>query len=155
MKTSVSEFETLIYDLEQNATVNKMKDFTQHNGTSCYQHCKNVAYYTYNICKKLNLDYVAAARGAMLHDLFLYDWRTCRFTNGIHGLKHPKIALANASSEFNLSKKEKDVIAKHMWPATIIFPRYIESLVVSLVDKYCAVKEYFSKDTVLAFKAIA
>ena len=28
------------------------------------------------MAKKLGLDYVSATRGAMLHDLFLYDWRT-------------------------------------------------------------------------------
>lgn len=52
-----------------------MKNFGQHYDTSCYEHCMNVAKYTYLICKKHNLDYISATRAAMLHDLFLYDWR--------------------------------------------------------------------------------
>ena len=43
-----------------------------------------------------------------------------------------------------LNKKEKDIIIKHMWPLTIIPPRYIESFIITLVDKYCALKESYN-----------
>lgn len=56
------EFEELIYDITQNETVLKMKNFRQHYNISCFEHCKNVAFYSYLICKKFNLDYVSAAR---------------------------------------------------------------------------------------------
>ena len=39
-----------------------MQNFRQHYDTSCYEHCENVAYYSYLICKKLNLDYISVAR---------------------------------------------------------------------------------------------
>ena len=45
---------------------------------------------------------------------------------------------------FDLNKKEKDIIIKHMWPLTIIPPRYIESFIITLVDKYCALKESYN-----------
>ena len=51
--------------------------------------------------------------------------------------------LKNAEKEFSLNNKEKDIILKHMWPVTLPFPRYIESFIITLTDKYCASKEIF------------
>lgn len=141
-----TEFYTILNDIISNETVKKMKNFRQHYDTSTYEHCLNVSYISYKICKKLKLDYTAAARGAMLHDLFLYDWRTNRNLSSLtraHAFVHPKIALDNASSLFDLTKKEKDIIVKHMWPVTLKLPKYPESFIVTFVDKYSAVKESF------------
>ncbi len=92
--TSLEEFFSIINDLVKNTKVQKMKIYNQHAHTSCYKHCMQVAYYTYIICKKLNLDYVSATRGAMLHDLFLYDWHTYiredKSWKGQHAFMHPK-----------------------------------------------------------------
>ena len=41
---------------------------------------------------------------------------------------------------------EADIIKKHMWPLTIIPPRYMESLIVSLVDTYCSAMDYLCAD---------
>ncbi|MEA2038303.1 MAG: radical SAM protein [Thermodesulfobacteriota bacterium] len=38
--------------------------------------------------------------------------------------------------------KEADIIKKHMWPLTLMPPRYPESLVVCLVDTFCSVRDY-------------
>lgn len=142
MSSYINEFNLIIADILNNDTVNQMKNFRQHYDTSCFEHCKEVAFYSYLVCKKLNLDYKAAARAGMLHDLFLYDWRIkTPNRKGWHGFRHPRIALNNSIKLFNLSKKEQDIILKHMWPLTVIFPRYKESFIVSCIDKYCAIKE--------------
>lgn len=139
------EFESIIKDLVSNETVQKMKVFKQHYNTSCFEHCKNVAYYSYLICKKYHFDYISAARAGMLHDLFLYDWRLRQDgRKGLHAFTHPKTALENASKLFTLNDKETDIILKHMWPVTIRFPKYAESYIITLVDKYCAVQESIS-----------
>ena len=141
-----TEFYTLVQDLISNKTVQKMKEYRQHYDTSTYKHCLYVAYISYKICKKLGLDYKAAARGGMLHDLFLYDWRNSKKALNLersHAFIHPKIALENASKLFDLTKKEKDIIVKHMWPVTIKFPKYPESFIVTFVDKYSAIQESF------------
>ena len=66
-----TEFNDIIKDIISNDTVLQMKNYIQHFDTNCFQHCKNVAYYSYLMCKKLGLDYRSAARAGMFHDLFL------------------------------------------------------------------------------------
>lgn len=141
--TNIREFEDIIYDLVNNDTVLKMKNYKQHYETSCFEHCKMVSYYCYLICKKYNLDYISVARAGMLHDLFLYNWRVRENgRKGLHAFTHPKTALENSKKLFNLNEKECDIILKHMWPVTFFsFPKYKESFIITLVDKYCAIQE--------------
>lgn len=61
-QSNQAEFDLIINDLVSNETVQKMKNYKQHYDTSCFEHCKNVAYYSYLICKKYHLDYISAAR---------------------------------------------------------------------------------------------
>ena len=138
----LKEFEYIIETLKNNDIVLQMNNYKQHFDTTCYEHSYNVALLSYSICKKLNLDYVSATRAGMLHDLFLYDWRKRqKGRKGLHGFTHPKTSLQNASKNFNLNDKEKDIIIKHMWPLTLKFPKYKESFIVSLADKLCTYNE--------------
>ena len=117
----LDEFFNILEDIISNDTVKQMKNFRQHCNTSCYKHCMQVAYFTFIACKKLKLDYISATRAAMMHDLFLYDWRTKHRDSefpGLHAYAHPQIAYKNASTLFKLNDVEKDVILKHMWPVT-------------------------------------
>ena len=143
VKGEKEEFENIIKDIISNETVQKMKNFRQHCNISCYEHCYRTAFYCYKICKKFNWDYKAVARASMLHDLFLYDWRVKSNRKGLHAFTHPKAAYDNASRIFKLSKKEKDMIVKHMWPLTITPPKYKESYILTLMDKFSATKESF------------
>lgn len=140
--TDMREFEEIIRDITNNETVQKMKNYKQHYETTCFDHCKMVSYYSYLLCKKYNLDYISAARAGMLHDLFLYNWRLREDgRKGLHAFTHPAVALENASKLFHLNEKEQDIILKHMWPVTIKLPKYKESYIITLVDKYCAIQE--------------
>lgn len=136
-----NEFQNIINELITNDTVQQMKNYIQHYETTCFDHCYVAAYYCYLICKKYNLDYRSATRAAMLHDLFLYNWRVKNGRKGLHAFTHGKLACKNASELFHLNDKEKDIIIKHMWPVTIAFPKSIEGFVLTFVDKYCAVSE--------------
>ena len=138
------EFQDIIYPLITNETVQQMKNFRQHYETSCFEHCYTVAYYCYLICKKYHLDYHSATRAAMLHDLFLYDWRKRQDgRKGLHAFTHGKTACENACKLFDLNEKEKDMIIKHMWPVTIELPESFEGFILTFVDKYCAMSESF------------
>ena len=143
---SNDEFIQMIDDLLNNDTVKQMKNFRQHYETSCFDHCLIASYYCYLYGKKFNLDYVSCARAAMLHDLFLYDWRKKQDDRkGLHAFTHPKTAYKNASKLFALNEKEKDIILKHMWPVTIALPKYKESYLLTLIDKYCALNESYQE----------
>ena len=138
------EFQDIIKELITNETVKQMKNFRQHFETSCFDHCYMVSYYCYLICKKYKLDYKSAARAAMLHDLFLYDWRKRQNgRKGLHAFTHGKTACENACKLFDLNDKEKDMIIKHMWPVTVSFPKSIEGFILTFVDKYLALSESF------------
>lgn len=138
------EFQEIIKELINNETVQEMKNYKQHYETTCFDHCYTAAYYCYLICKKYHLDYKSATRAAMLHDLFLYDWRVRQpDRKGFHAFTHGKKACENACKLFCLNEKEKDMIIKHMWPVTINFPKSIEGFILTFVDKYCALSESF------------
>ena len=48
----------------------------------------------------------------------------------------------NTHKKWVLNDIEKDIILKHMWPVTFSTPHYLETFVVTFVDKYCAIKEW-------------
>ena len=135
MKTGNDDIEymEIVSEILKNREFNKLKDFTHHK-TTRMEHSKRVAYLSYRICKKLDLDYVSAARGGLLHDFFLNKYNTKNSRKLL--ISHPSIALNNAKKHFVLSDKEKNIIKCHMFPVSIsVFPKYRESVVVSLVDK--------------------
>lgn len=136
-------FFNLISDLLCSEIVNKMKLYTQHGNVSTYEHSLFVAYYSYFLSLKISkkLDAKSIVRGAFLHDFYLYDWHKNK-NNKLHGFSHAKIALKNAEEYFKLNNIEKNIIISHMWPLNITFiPKYSESFIVCLVDKWCAILE--------------
>ena len=137
------EYMNIVKDIIENDMVQKMKHYRQHFSVSCFDHCLYVSYNLYLICKKHKLDYASAARAGLVHDLFLYDWRKRQEgRKGLHAYTHPRTAYENAKTIFNLNKKEKDIILKHMWPVTLAFPKYKETFLMTYVDKYFA---YFER----------
>jgi uncharacterized membrane protein len=139
------EFYEIIKDIYEHDEFLKLKLHHHHN-SSIYEHVMEVSYFSYRACKFLKLDYRSAARGGLLHDFFLYDWRNHDVPDlpehKYHGIEHPKTALANANKHFILNDIEKDSIIKHMWPLTLVPPKYKESFIVSFADKYLASKEF-------------
>lgn len=140
------DFINIIKPIIENDTVKQMKNYKQHYETTCFDHCLTTSYYCYKYCKKFHLDYKSSAKAAMLHDLFLYDWRKKENgRKGLHAFTHPKTAYKNATKLFNLNEKEADIILKHMWPVTIKLPKYKESYILTIVDKYCALNESYQE----------
>ncbi|MDT4762387.1 HD domain-containing protein [Sphaerochaeta sp. PS] len=154
------EFILLVDDILRNKEFAKLKSFYHHTD-HIYDHVIRVSYISYAIAKALGLDYRSAARGGLLHDFFLYDWRERKANDSsksLHGKEHPFIALENARRQFEVSELEADIIVKHMFPKTHALPRYKESFVVSLSDKISATYEYYAllkNRVVLHFKTKA
>lgn len=149
MKNEILEsYRSIIEEIWTNEHLQDMENYIQHRDLNCLEHSLFVSYKSYQVCRKLGCDETAAARGALLHDFFLYDWHVERRSEKLHGFAHPEIALENAIEHFALSEVEKDIILKHMWPLTLNkMPKYKESLVVSLIDKYCTTVELISPRT--------
>jgi uncharacterized protein len=119
----------------------------KHHDESVYEHSVKVAYSSYQIAYKSNLDWVSTIRGALLHDFFLYKFKKCLspkiITDSIkHAINHPIIALENSKKYFDLNDKEKNIIKGHMFPFGL--PKSKEAWIVSYSDKYIATIEYYS-----------
>ncbi|HPS57584.1 MAG TPA: hypothetical protein PK514_05705 [Spirochaetota bacterium] len=143
-----AEYNSIVREILDNPEFMKLENFFHHN-SSILEHAKVVSYIAYRVCKYFHMDYVSAARGGLLHDFFLYDWRNHDepelHRDKYHGLEHPRIALENSLRYFSVNKVEKDIILKHMWPLTIVPPRYQESYIVTFVDKYVSSKEFIDE----------
>ena len=144
-ETKDSEYLSIVGELMRTDGVQYMSKTIQHSDITTFEHVRSVSFISYKICKHLKWNYVAAARGALLHDLVYYDWHDSDKSHRLHGYRHPGFALKNAGELTNLSELEENIILRHMFPLTPIPPRYKESILVSLVDKYCATKETLRK----------
>lgn len=132
------EFLQITSDISEHPEFQKLKNYTHHLHTTRWQHCMNVSWYTYLWCKKLSLNYTEAARGALLHDFFLYDYHTEQPIPGKHADVHPLAAFTNAEKYFEVTDIMRDCILNHMWPTAGIRPATPEGLIVTAADKYCA-----------------
>ncbi len=137
-------FNEAMQQLEKDPHLVLLKRYAQHQGNTTYEHSKSVALASYRLARILHLciDGESLARGAMLHDYYLYSTDRMDKTSYEHGVTHPKIALKNAEKHFELNDRERNIIESHMWPLTMMhFPREREAVLVSLADKYCALAE--------------
>lgn len=132
-----------VWDILEHPVFQSMDNFIQHGRTTCKEHCIRVSYLSFCLCRKMGWDGRSAARAALLHDLFLYDWHTHAKETGnhFHGLTHPRVALENASRYFALSPMEKNCILRHMWPLTPVPPASKEGFVICYADKVCSLAE--------------
>ena len=145
MNRKLLEFHEYVKDLSLSDTVKRMDDFVQHGDITTLEHVIAVSYTAFILAKKWNADVNSTVRGAMLHDLYLYDWHIKDPKNRpplTHGFTHPAAAAKNAAKYFEPTEKELKIIRTHMWPLTLFhIPTSKEALIVTLSDKYCATNE--------------
>lgn len=145
-KENSDGFIDVVSDIYYSPEVQSLAQYEQHMDIDRLRHVTGVAYLAYKTCRHFGLDYEKAARAAAMHDLFYYDWHegdTGKWHHG-HGYKHPRYAALNAAELVEgISEHELKIIRRHMWPLTIVPPTTAEGMIVSLSDKYCAVREFF------------
>lgn len=130
--------------VNSSSRMNRSRKFYQHGKISIYVHSLRVAYICFAWVKKyhLHVDEKALIRGALLHDYFLYDWHDKEHKHRRpHGFFHPSAALSNARQDFKLTKKEENIIKRHMFPLTLIPPGCKEAWLVCMADKVCSTRE--------------
>ncbi len=130
-----------VEEILENENFLSMRDYLHHGNINCLQHTLQVAARAYYMTRiRPGIDVISTVRAALLHDFYLYDWHTD--SPGLHGLKHPTIALANAQKLFTLNEIERDAIKRHMWPLTPFPPRFRESYIVTFADKLVTWGDY-------------
>ena len=141
-------WETFIL-LRENPIIQELKKYPNHNISNLYDHSSRVALCAYDMSRRLHIkvDGTSLAKGAMLHDFYLYQARgNKKIGTKEHWFGHPVTALKNAEKEFSLTELEKNIITSHMWPLTFLHvPISREAVLVSLADKACAFGEMILK----------
>jgi len=137
-------YNILIEDILQNKEFTKLENI-EHHGTSRLKHSKRVSYYSYKICKNLHIDYISAARAGLLHDFFISPQERNKRERIKSVFTHPKKALETANTYFELNDIEQNIIISHMFPLYITLPQYLESWIVSIVDKVVGSYEFLEK----------
>ena len=142
------QFWNLVEKLINESELISTSAFIQHGNTTVLLHSIAVAYYSYLIASALRRDSFKSEliTGALFHDYFLYDWHIRDKSHRLHGFYHPKKALENTQKIINLTDREQNIICRHMFPLTLIPPKYFESVLVCMVDKSCSVYETFKKN---------
>ncbi len=139
-KEFLREIDTYIND----ERVQLLKNIPHHNSNRL-DHSLRVSYVSYSICKKLGLNYQSVAKAGLLHDLYFNRTTDCKeFKDKVklYTYEHPMDAVKNAENLFYLTPLEKNIIVSHMWPLSFKMPKYKESVIVGLVDKYLSFKDF-------------
>ena len=109
---SNKEFYNIVEDILNHDKFLLLRD-EKHHRLNRYDHSLRVAYKTYKISKKFNLDSVEITRAALLHDFFIKDDLNYP---GISMFTHPKVAANNSKIYFNINNKQKNIIETHKFP---------------------------------------
>jgi len=150
-----ADYAAIVAPLLAHDDVQSMHSFRHHDRTAL-THSLSVSTLAFSMAKRLGLDSVSVARGALLHDFFLYDRRADKVP--FHLNRHARVALRNARARFRLNLVEQDIILAHMWPVGRPFYSYRESALVSFVDKLVSVREValmFARSVLARLSALA
>ena len=121
---------------------------THHQWSTVGEHTARVAFSSVMICyalRKLGIkvNIPAVVVGALCHDLGILG-RSEKYSSAKQcSVEHPKDSVEVARAIVDeLPEKTEDIIERHMWPlGETEAPNSIEGVVVSVADKYSAVKD--------------
>lgn len=142
-----TEYYELVKAILEHPEFIKRKTYAHHENCSVYEHSLIVSILVYKWAKKWHCDYKSAAIGGLLHDFYDKPWQMksdndtkkekIKFFKQ-HGFIHASQATKNAYYYFPkmMNKKIENMIKRHMFPLNICPPRYKESWMVTIIDKY-------------------
>ena len=141
------EYYNIVYEILKSEEFQKRRQYKHHGNISVYDHSIRVSKLSYIVAKKLNKDYKSAAIGGLLHDFYYKPWQEnkikCPFFQK-HGFVHAKQARDNSYKYFLelMNDKLDDIILRHMFPLNKIPPKYVESWIVTVADKYVSLEVF-------------
>lgn len=135
-------------DVLQSEEMKQAFQQTHHQWSTVGEHTFRVAFSSVMICyalRKLNIkvSIPAVVIGALCHDLGILG-RNEKFSSAREcSIEHPKESVEVARGLVSdMPDKTEDIIERHMWPiGESEAPNSIEGVVVSVADKYSAVKD--------------
>ena len=110
MNHYMREFVNATAELLCSEQVRMMGRWKHHGPVTTLDHSLFVAYLSFRAARALGLDAGAAARGGLLHDLYLYDSRDKSAHPGWQCFDHPRAAARNAEQLTELTDKELSLI---------------------------------------------
>lgn len=135
----------IVKPILENDEFKKRNKFLHHGDRTVYEHSIMVSIKSYKIAKFLHLDISSIAIGALLHDFYTSPWQENKNKDSFfkqHGFVHASEALNNSKIFFGnyINDKVSDIIVRHMFPLNILPPKYLESWIVTIVDKYVSLE---------------
>ncbi len=135
-------------DVLKSEEIKQAFEQTHHQWSTVGEHTVRVAFSSVMICyalRKLNIkvSIPAVVVGALCHDLGILG-RSEKFSSAKEcSREHPKESVEVAREIVSdMPEGTEDIIERHMWPAgESEAPNSIEGVVVSVADKYSAVKD--------------
>lgn len=145
--SNIVEYYEIIHEILQSDEFQKRKQYKHHGDISVYDHSLAVSKLAYLLAKKMNKDYKSAAIGGLLHDFYDKPWQENLEKKPLlqkHGFVHAREAMENANKYFPnlMNEKINNIILRHMFPLNKIPPKYIESWLVSMADKYISLEVF-------------
>lgn len=129
-------------DIVENEKYQELKRVPRHGFTNTYDHSVRVAYMSYLLAQKWNVDCISAARVGLLHDFCTVDYHLPEKEDRgeWYCFYHPKDAVENAKP-YRLTETEKKAILCHMFPLAKHMPVNRLALILTLADKAVAIYE--------------
>ena len=128
------EYKGIVKEILRDRTFKKMYNI-EHHGISRWEHLIKISYYSYKVAKRLKMNYISVARGALLHDFYLDGDERDAKRKFLDTFIHPKKALITSDNYFKINDIERNIIVSHMFPMYPALPKYKESILVNVVDK--------------------
>ncbi len=141
------EYYEIINEILKHDEFQKRKSYKHHGDITVYDHSLAVSKVAYAMAKKLKKDYKSAAIGGLLHDFYDKPWQDVIEKKPFlkkHGFVHAKEAKLNANKYFPnlMTPKIDNIIERHMFPLNKIPPKYAESWIVTIADKYVSLEVF-------------
>lgn len=141
-----NELEAIYKSFFGDERIKRMQSIPMHRGSNCYIHSFKVAKLAVKrALRHKSIDLKTLLLGAILHDYYLYDWRTEKDKKMSHCASHPKVSIANAVKDFDIPTSVQNIIRTHMWPFNLDeFPNTKEGRILTLADKSVFWREVFT-----------
>ncbi len=135
-------------DVLQSEEMKQAFEQTHHKVSTVGEHTLRVGFYSVMICyvlrkMNINVNIPAVVIGALCHDLGILGRGDKYSSSRECSREHPKDSVEVARGLLGeMPDKAEDIIERHMWPlGESDAPNSIEGVVVSVADKYSAVKD--------------